>query len=156
MRNRDRAQSSQALDARNRLIVDQAHAIPEHIALLVLDQQGPLTDGERWDGPDADQSRLLLFKLIAKTLFLHLSQRCPLLAIVANILALVATDRARLRWLLARRELCAAGYANPVFHLSISSLSDRNISRSRPLTQNLPLLLFARGDFAHTWSSFGH
>src|SRR6266849_2944350 len=113
----DGSETAQLLDSCHRLVVDQAHAVPEHIAMFVLHQQGSLADCKCRNCPNADQVRLMLPELVTKTVFLHLGQRCPLLSPVSYILALIETDRTCLWRLLTRRKLCSTRLTNPFLHL---------------------------------------
>src|SRR5581483_10095695 len=97
MRDSDCTQPAQALDSGDRLVVDQAHAVPEHIALWMLYQQSPLADGKCGGCANANQSGLVFAECVMKAVLLHLREHCPLLTIISHVLALVATDWACLR-----------------------------------------------------------
>lgn len=84
--------------------------------MLRLHEEGTLSNRELWLGTDANDPRLVLFKMVMKSLILHRCQRGPLLSVGSNVLSLVVTDGACLRYCLALRELCATGDAYPVFH----------------------------------------
>src|ERR1019366_1120954 len=98
MRNRERGKTPQPFNFCNRFVINQAHTVPENIALLVLEQQGSLTNREGGRGSDADQARLMLPKLVLKTILLHLGKCRPLLPFVSYILPLITTNRTKLWW----------------------------------------------------------
>src|SRR5690242_7441730 len=96
--------TTQALDACHCFIIDQAHAVPEKIAALVLYQQCALAYGEGGSRANADQTRLVFPELVTKAILLHLRQCRPFLSVVSHVLALVKTNRAAARRLLASGE----------------------------------------------------
>src|SRR5258708_3771111 len=117
VRDGDRAQPTQTLDLRDRLIVDQTHTVSEDIALWMLNQQRSLANRKRRLRSNANQPRLMFAKLVAQAILPHLRQCRPLLTLIADILALIVTDRARCGWSFARGELCATCLTDPLFHL---------------------------------------
>lgn len=116
MRDGNGSQTSQALYLRNGRVIDQAHAIPEDVALLVLKQQSAFPYSESRHSSNANQAGFVLSELIAKTVLLKLAKRGPLLSLISDILALVLADWAVLRRLLARGKLCATCLTDPMLH----------------------------------------
>src|SRR6266542_1752688 len=75
-------------------VVEVARAVPEHVAGLGLDQEGALADRQRRGHADAGETGLQLAKLRAEALGGQFLQGGPLLALPADVLALVLADRA--------------------------------------------------------------
>ena len=113
VRDRDRIDAALRLDGTQRCLVDQAHAVPQHVAADASHQQPALADRERRLDADADKARVLLAHDHAMAL-LQVAQRRPALALPADELALVGADRACARRLAGFRELHAAGDADRI------------------------------------------
>ena len=93
VRDRDRGNPAQLLDLGDDLVVDQAQAVPKDVAVLVLDQECPLADGEvRLDGQAAEPLLLLLPDDVMA--LRQRLQRRPFLPALRHPLALVLADRA--------------------------------------------------------------
>ena len=116
VRDRDGLDTAKALNLGCSLLIEQGDAVPKDIPLRRLDQQGTLPDSKLWLRPDTNQAWLMLLHHVMESLFLHRYQRCPLLAIVADVLACIQADRTS-RWgRLARWELRSTCLTNPFFH----------------------------------------
>ena len=92
----------------DRVVVDEADAVPQHIAGRGLDQVGLLADGEVRLGGESGQTGLDRLDGVA-VLAAELGEGGPALALMSDVLALVLADRA------ARRRLgVAANWAPQV------------------------------------------
>ena len=111
VRDRDRIDAALRLDRTQRRLVDQAHAVPQHVAADAFHQQAALADRERRLDADAGEVLVLLAQHHAMAL-LQIAKRGPALALPGNILALVGADRADPRRLIGLGELHAAGDAD--------------------------------------------
>ena len=60
----------------------------------VCDKQRPLRDREPWLRADTRQAGFLFAELVLEALLAHLVERCPLLALPADVLSLVFADDA--------------------------------------------------------------
>ncbi len=96
-------------------VVDQRDAVPQHVALVGLQQQRALADGEGRHRADADQARLVLPEAVEVAARQRLV-RGPALAGRRHELTLLVADRAARGFLLGGRELRAAGAADEGWH----------------------------------------
>src|SRR6266702_385828 len=116
VRDRDGLDAAKALNLGGGLLIKQGDAVPEDIPLGRLDQQGTLPDSKLRLCPDTNQTWLMFLHHVMESLCLHRYQRCPLLAIVPDVLACIQADRTS-RWRhLARWELRSTCLTNPFFH----------------------------------------
>ncbi|HMN59354.1 MAG TPA: hypothetical protein PJ988_03270 [Anaerolinea sp.] len=92
-------------------LVQQADAVPQHVAIGSVHQQGALPDGEARHAADAGQAGLDSADEVV-VFGLERLQGGPLLALVANVLAVILTDEAARRGLRRGRVLRAAGLAD--------------------------------------------
>ena len=106
-RARSRSHRRPPRDSTTRHLVEQRQAVPEHVAARRLHEQRPLADRERRRHADAAQPGHLLADVGAMRTA-HLVVRHPALAVLGNVLPLVAADRARRRRLGRLRVLRAA------------------------------------------------
>src|SRR5438105_12693739 len=93
VRDRDGLNTAKALNLGCGLLIEQGDAVPKDIPLRRLDQQGTLPDSKLRLRPDTNQTWLMLLHHVMESLFLHRYQRCTLLAIVADVLARIQTNR---------------------------------------------------------------
>ena len=92
----DRRQTAAPLNRGDRVVVDEADAIPEHVAGWGLDEVGLLTDSKtRLRGKSA-QTRLDGLDGVA-VLTAELGERGPALALMSDVLPLVLADQAARR-----------------------------------------------------------
>jgi len=117
VRDRDRGEPAELLDARADLVVEQRDAVPEDVPARSLDEERALADREARRRADADQARLLLPDVRAMVAPKVIERRPPL-PVPADVLALVLADRAARRRLCALRELASARDADEVRQLS--------------------------------------
>ncbi len=124
----DRLEPATRFDRGNGRLVDEGHAVPEQR----LDVQRPLADRERRLEADAEHVVVDVFDACLVTLS-ELLRRRPPLPVVADVLALVETDRTRVRRLGGVSELRSAGYAD-VSHCSSFYLTIRSDASSGSAT----------------------
>jgi hypothetical protein len=117
VRDRDRAEPAELLDAGADLVVEQRDAVPEDVPARCLDEEGALPDREARRRADANQARPLLPDVRAMVAA-KIVERRPPLAVPADVLSLVLADRAARRRLRALRELTSARDADEVRQLS--------------------------------------
>jgi hypothetical protein len=60
VRDRDRPEPAELLDAGADLVVDERYAVPEDVPFRAPDEERALADREAWVAADADEPRLLL------------------------------------------------------------------------------------------------
>ena len=90
----DRAQAAERTKCLDRLVIDQADAVPHHVAHRRLDDERALADGDGWTRRNLQQAGFELFHRVAPAFGGQLGQSGPLLAVPADVLPLVLTDRA--------------------------------------------------------------
>src|SRR4029077_5421877 len=93
----DRLYTPQCADSVDGLVVEVAHAVPEHVSRWRLHEQCSLTDRKGGLGADAGEAGLLFAQNIAVPRLLHGGHRRPLLASPAHVLALIEADGATRR-----------------------------------------------------------
>src|SRR5919108_4993373 len=114
MRDGDRARAAPPTQLLYRALVDDGHAIPQHVASWGRNQERALADGEGRLGADAEQAEVVV-QLVS--MFLpQLLERRPTLARPADVLPLVVTDRTAFRRVIDERELHAARRADKTGH----------------------------------------
>jgi hypothetical protein len=119
---RDRADSAQPADLGDEVVIDVGDHVEEHVAAGGTDQQRALADGGRRVGADTDDAGSLLLHPAPVTLPGQLRETRPLLAIPADVLALIGADGA----ILARAGILdAAGLADRKVSLHVSTYSGR-------------------------------
>src|ERR1700739_10416 len=110
MRNRDRLQTAETVDDLDHRVVDQADAVPQHIALRRPHQQRALADAEQRRRADSDQ-----FRLMTKRRHMggpQLRQTRPALAGRRHELTLFIANQTPGRRLFRRLVLRSTGRAN--------------------------------------------
>src|SRR5215212_9228727 len=115
MRHGNRTDASARLDRFHRGLIQQADAVPEHIAVGGLNEQCALTDGEARHRTDAGNVRVHVLDAVVK-IPLHLGDGGPALPLEADVLSLVFADRAVLRRRVSFRMLHTAGHTDKVWH----------------------------------------
>src|SRR2546421_395133 len=95
MRERDGRDPPAVPELLHDVAVDQADAVPQHVAVGRGNQQRARPDAERWLRADPDQPEVVA-DVVTVSLRSHLLQRRPLLPLPADVLALVLADRAAL------------------------------------------------------------
>ena len=111
VRHGDPGNPAQLANPLDRGVVDQAHAVPQHVPVRRPDQQGPLTDAQPGLDADPDQAVLDVPDLRAEPFPPKLGQRGPPLARPAHVLALVLADGAAIGRPVSGRMLNRAGPA---------------------------------------------
>jgi hypothetical protein len=117
VRNGDGLDATALLKSRYGFIAKVAHAVPENVALLRLHEQWSLPNGEGRLRADTSQARFMLSYDVTEPICAHFRQRCPLLSMMANILARIFANGTRAWQFFACRELYAACDTNPGIHL---------------------------------------
>src|SRR6266480_1236940 len=107
MRDRYRADTTQLLDCGDGIVIQKANAVPEHIALLRLNQQCPLGDSKGRFSTNAYETWFELPQRVVKAILLHSSESRPYLLCISKKLALVEANRTSLRRCLALCKLVA-------------------------------------------------
>lgn len=110
---RDRVDATRAREGVRRLVVEQRDAVPEH----AVDEKRPLADGERRLGADPEETRLYLIDDVAM-ITRELGHRRPPLAVVADVLPLVETDKAADRGFSRGRKLRSTRHTDERVHPS--------------------------------------
>jgi DNA-directed RNA polymerase sigma subunit (sigma70/sigma32) len=96
VRDGDRGDAAKTVEEIDRRLVDEAHTIPQDIAIGRLDKQCALTDRELGRHADAEQARLQALETVAMRP-LKLFNRRPALAAWRDKLPRLVTDRATYR-----------------------------------------------------------
>src|SRR5215469_12918743 len=110
-------QTAPLLNGCYRVAIQIANTIPQHIALIGLEQQGALPDSKRGLRTYTSELRFVFFEDIMKIACLQSGKRCPLLSLIPNVLALIGTNRACLRGCCALSKLSSTRGTNVVVHL---------------------------------------
>src|SRR6266566_8263095 len=112
--------------------IQVANTIPQHIALICLEQQGALPDSERGLRTYTGEMRFVFFEYIMKIACLQSGKRCPLLSLIPNVLAFIGTNRACLRGCFALSKLGSTRGANPVVHHGFSFHQSVSVCQELP------------------------
>src|SRR5947209_9295800 len=97
--------------------IEVANTVPQHIALICLEQQGSLPDSKRGLRTYTGEMRFVFLEYSMKIACLHSGKRCPFLSLIPNVLALIGTNRTRLRECCALSKLGPTRGTNVVVHL---------------------------------------
>jgi hypothetical protein len=81
-------------DGRDAVVIDESDAVPEEVPGRRPDEERPLSDADRWIGPDPGEAGLELAHLDAVTFAAERGQGDPALPTGWNILPFVVADRA--------------------------------------------------------------
>jgi hypothetical protein len=112
MRDRDRPHGATSGNGLDCGVVDERDHVPDHVRLVRLDEQQPLTDPDR--RLDADPEVAGVLANVGTALGPELLQRRPALTVEPDVLPFVVADRAALRRRAALAELRRAGQADRV------------------------------------------
>ena len=127
----DCGDSAEVGDLPTGLLVEQRDTVPQHVAVRGAHQQRPLADREGRLDADADQVSLLVPQ-DHRVAVGDLGHGRPLLAVPADVLAFVLTDRAAARRPVGVWVLHAAGNADPRRHQGLLSSGDTRAVPIRP------------------------
>src|SRR5215471_16535491 len=84
VRDGDGLQAAPLLNCCYRVAIQVANTIPQHIALICLEQQGALPDSKRGFRTYAGEMRFVFFEYIMKIACLQSGKSCPLLSLIPN------------------------------------------------------------------------
>src|SRR5215208_1634368 len=116
VRNSNGADTAACLDGVHRRIVEQADAVPKHIAVWCLNEQGALTDGEARHCANAGDVRVNVLDPVVKFL-LHFRDSRPALPLDPDVLSFVLADGTMLRRGIAFPMLDTTRHTNIVWHV---------------------------------------
>ena len=112
VRDRDRPHGAARGDGLDCGVVDERDHVPDHVPLVRLDEQQPLTDPDLRLDADAEVAGVLAN--VGAALGPELLERRPALTVEPDVLPFVVADRAALRRRFALAELRRAGQADRV------------------------------------------